>query len=175
MTVWNEPLFYDSDASYYIYKPEICPESGKRHWHIYLEFQKKVGMKHVKTILGDPTAHCEVRAGTQEQAIAYVTKEDTKAGEPVEWGTKKKQGKRSDVEEIMEDIEDGATMNEILRDHRGNALRMIHCIERAMMVSHGFSSIDQYILLKRKEKEGKLDRLDEIILEQLEEKLIKKG
>lgn len=175
VTTWKEPIIDTTEATYYVWKPEICPETGKKHWHVYIEFTEKKVLSGVKKVFNDSQIHCEPRKGTQEQAIAYVLKEETKAGDPVSWGTKKKQGKRSDIEEIVQDIEYGATMREILRDHRGNALRMIHCIEKAMMIENGFSSLDQYILLKRKEKEGKLDRLDEKILDELESKLLKKG
>lgn len=172
-TAFTGPDFSNSeDIAYYIYQKEKCPSTGKEHWQGYIELKKKMTMKGVKMLFGDFKIHLERRKGTQDQAIAYCSKELTRMEMPVIFGIRKKAGKRNDILEIMEDVHDGHTMKEILASHGGNALRMIHCIERAIKVEHELSMLDQYVLLKRKEKEnGGLDRLDEIIVDRYEQKL----
>lgn len=169
ITSWKEPVIKTDLLVYYIYKKEICPETKKEHFHAYIEGKEKINFNMVKEIFDDKTIHIEPRRGTQKQAIDYVCKEETKAGEPVEWGTKKKQGKRSDVDEIYQDVIEGHTLKEILSEHQGNALRMIHAVEKAMLVHHGFCKIDSWIELNRKKVK---DRLDEKVIDDLEKKLL---
>lgn len=63
-------------------------------------------------------------------------------------------------------------MKEILSNHGGNALRMIHCIEKAMKVKHGLYPLDDYIELHRK-RPSQWDRLDEKIDDDLYKLLYK--
>lgn len=170
LTHWAEPICVNTDKIVgYVYKKEICPKTEKTHWHSYVEFNDKVSMKYVKEIFDDVSIHCESRLGTQKQAIDYVIKEDTKAGEPVYYGTFKKQGKRSDLDEIYNDITEGATLKEILNEHKGNALRIIHAVEKAALIHHGFNKLDSWILLKRKTNK---DKLDLKVIDDLENKLL---
>lgn len=170
-TAFNNPVIgVDACIGYYIYQKEKAPTTGKEHWQGYIEFNKKMTMRAVKMLFGDFKLHLEMRKGTQEQAINYCSKLETRMEEPVKFGVAKKCGKRSDIDEIMTDIQEGATMREILYTHRGNALRMIHCIERAMHVEHRLSMLDHYIELNRLERK---DRLDEKMLEDYEKKLFK--
>lgn len=142
--------------SYFVGQVEECPTSKKIHWQCYVEFTEPKTLKQVKHILHDPSVHAEPRRGTQQQAIDYCTKEETRLpDEPrLEFGTPKRQGKRSDLDEIYTDVKEGQTLREILIDHGGNALRIIHCIEKAMLVHHGFSSIDNWIMCRREMAEA---------------------
>lgn len=170
-TSYKMPNILDTGyIQYYIYQEEECPSTKRRHWQGYIEFKDKQSIRGIKLLFNDMTIHLEPRKGTQEQAIAYCSKLDTRIKEPVIFGVPKKQGKRSDIEEIMQDIEEGATMKEILIHHRGNALRMIHCIERAMISQHDLSMLDQYILIKRKRNK---DKLDEKLEDDYEKKLFR--
>lgn len=66
---------------YYVIGEEVCPDTGRLHWHVYLHFKNAVGFRHVLAMF--PTAHIENRVGTAEQAIQYVKKD----GKFVEGGT----------------------------------------------------------------------------------------
>lgn len=158
-------------VQYMVYQKEVGKETQREHYQGYVEFNDKYSMRSIKGIFANSSLHLEPRRGTQEQAIAYCKKADTRIEDPVEFGTPKKQGKRSDIAEIMEDIQDGQTMKEILCDHKGNALRMIHCIDKALRVQHGLYAMDDYILLQR--KGSKKDRLDEKIEDDLFKQLYK--
>lgn len=167
-TAFTKPEPCTEHIQYMVYQKEIGKETQREHYQGYVEFNDKFTMRSVKRIFGNESIHLEPRRGTQEQAINYCKKEDTRADDPVEFGTKKKQGKRSDIAEIMEDIDEGQTMKEILHDHGANALRMIHCIEKAQKVKHGLSALDDYILLQRKLKKDPLDeKIEDDLFKQL--------
>lgn len=148
-TFYKEPIVMIGELTYMVYQKEQCPTTHREHWQAYMEFSKKFTMKGVKEYFNDDTIHLEGRKGTQAQAREYCMKVDTKMSDPVEFGVLKKQGKRSDIDDIYEDIEKGDTLKEILMNHKGNALRMVHAVEKGMMVYHGFSKIDRYINAKR--------------------------
>jgi len=73
-----------------------------------MEFEKKVGIKHIKTYL--PRAHIEGRKGTAEQAITYCKKD----GAWIERGEPSKQGERTDLERAREDAVGGAPIRTVL-------------------------------------------------------------
>lgn len=162
-------------CTYLIFQKERCPTTKKEHFQGYVEFKENLRLGEVKKRFNISSLHLEPRRGTQEQAINYCKKEDTKVEGPFIFGKVKEQGKRSDIDEIYQDIKDDFTLKEILENHGGNALRMIHAIEKATLIHHGFSSLDSWIKLKRKEKENKLDKLDEVVLDKLENALLSKN
>lgn len=169
ITTWSLPFGGKPDmashsCNFVVFKKEICPETKKEHWHVYCEFTKKISINQLKLFLNDKTAHCEPRRGTQQQAIDYVIKQETKAGEPLYFGEKKVQGKRSDIDAICDDLLEGDTLKEILYNHGGNALRMMHAIEKSAQVIWGLNETDKYILKMREIKEEK-GRVKNIISE----------
>lgn len=87
---------------YAVWQREQCPTTGKLHWQGYLEFKEGVSMSVVKKLLKDNTVHLEARKGTQEQAIAYCTKEESRVSDFEEWGVKKKDGSRTGFDIAVE-------------------------------------------------------------------------
>lgn len=70
---------------------EQCPQTRRQHWQGYLEL-KGSRRVHQVTIRNEVPAlrgaRLEVRRGSQQQAIAYARKEDTRIGDrPIELGT----------------------------------------------------------------------------------------
>jgi len=65
----------DHRVVYYCFQEEIG-EEGTPHLQGYVEFKRNLTMGEVSKLM--PTAHLEVRRGTQEEAIAYCSKEDTR-------------------------------------------------------------------------------------------------
>jgi len=161
VTNWREPEINTEHVVGYVYKKEICPETKREHWHTYIEYDDKTSLKFLKkTTFKENELHAERRRGTQKQAIDYVIKEETKAGEPVYFGRWKQQGERNDIDEIMDDIREGCTLKEILYQHGGNALRMIHAIEKSAYIHHGFNLLDKWIECCRI-KDPTIDQRDE--------------
>ena len=70
-----------------------------------------------------------------------------------EYGTPHKAGKRNDIEEMYDDIEEGFTLKEILHKHRHKALNIMHCVEKAAKILNNCSAIDKLILKKRRRDE----------------------
>ncbi len=145
---------YDEKYVYYLtFQREKCPTSGKEHWQGYVELKDKFSLKKVKEILGDESAHLEIRKGTQKQATDYCHKTDTSINdEYFEHGVPKSQGCRNDLDNIVDAIEDSMTAREILLQFRGNALRHMGMIQRGLEAYHGLNTvgaIDKTILLFR--------------------------
>ena len=67
-------------------------------------------MGKVKKLFDINFIHLEIRRGTQQQARDYCQKHDTRVDGPWEYGTPHKAGKRNDIEEMYDDIEEGFTL-----------------------------------------------------------------
>lgn len=93
------------NIQYMVYQQEECPTTKRRHYQGYVEFTKPFKMAGVKKLFKDPTLHLEQRRGTQQQAIDYCKKKDTRVGEPFEIGTPAKQGKRNDLLFVKDTID----------------------------------------------------------------------
>lgn len=99
-------------STYWCYGVETCPDTKKEHWQGYIEFEKRMRLSSIKK-LAPPGIHWEVRQGSQEQAIDYCKKD----GDFHEAGTKKEQGKRSDLLEIQARLDSGDSIADIADDH----------------------------------------------------------
>lgn len=150
-TSYIEPKPSYDEISYMVYQKERCPTTGREHYQGYVELTNKIRLNRVKEIFNDNTIHLENRKGSQKQAIDYCTKDKTRVEDckPVFFGLPKNQGHRTDLDEIYEDIEEGLTAREILRAHRGNALRHINLIRRGLQVYHRIDEIDRIIMFNR--------------------------
>lgn len=97
---------------YVIMQEEICPSTGRRHWQGYAELDKAYTMRTMKLkIFRDNSIHIESRMGTQEEAINYCKKMDTRApGTDVfTYGSPKQQGERTDIQEYAQFIRNNVT------------------------------------------------------------------
>jgi len=94
----------------------ICQVERVAHTHIqgYCEFTKNKRLSALKKLSKE--AHWEIRKGTQEQAIAYCKKAESRINGPWEMGEAKanKQGKRNDLAAIGELVKAKKTNSEIL-------------------------------------------------------------
>ncbi len=94
-----------ADAGYWTYLTygkEICPDTGTPHLQGYAEFATPRQRNTIRGYLFD-RAHVEPRKGSQAQAIAYCHKD----GDVVEIGVKSEQGKRTDLEYLMNLVSKG--------------------------------------------------------------------
>ncbi len=138
-------LKYDVEkVEYIIYQQEKC-KNGKKHWQGYVEFRNQKRMSEVKLVFGDDTIHVEPRHGTQEQAIDYCKKSESKIGDCVTYGKPKRQGNRSDLDSIYDAIESGMTAKEILREFRGHGMRYITQIIKCLEIEYECAPIDMLI------------------------------
>ena len=107
------------EAYSYIGQLEEGSEDGYRHWQLLIDGGKSpIRFSTLKNKL--PTAHLEPRRGPIQQAIDYVTKEETRVYEEprLEHGTIRhsdERGRRKDVEVVREAVlEKGLSTDEIL-------------------------------------------------------------
>ncbi len=119
-------MFEEAEMEYLVYQEEIgdgsdaVPE-GTYHFQGYCEFKTQKRLAAAKALLGGITVHIEPRRGTQEQAIAYCKKVDTRIPdtEIFEEGTPRVQGKRIDLEGFKDAVKGGAKQRDLLDDHFG--------------------------------------------------------
>lgn len=97
-------------AIYIVYQKEKGDE-GTEHYQGYVEFSKRMTMKTLKKI--NARAHWEKRKGNQRQAREYCMKEDTRIDGPWELGEFKQQGKRTDIDDFVEELKDGKSMKTV--------------------------------------------------------------
>ena len=95
---------------YAIYQEEVG-ENGTHHFQGYLELSSPQRIAALKRAFPEfERAHFEVARGSQEQCIAYCSKEDTRIDGPYEWGEKSAgQGNREDIKAFVSSIKEGAT------------------------------------------------------------------
>lgn len=100
-----------------------CGENGTMHYQGYLECMGKRSMIQLHDVPGFEEAHFEVRRGTAAQAIAYANKDDTRVDGPWTHGEAKQQGKRSDLEDMKRQIDDGAPITQLWDNNFGSMIR----------------------------------------------------
>lgn len=118
---------------YLCWQYEICPKSGRLHIQGYMELAKPMRLNAAKEALGTEKAHLEIRKGTQEQAINYCRKDESRMGgtAPMELGEPGKgRGKRTDLDEIRDAIEEGVQFDELREINFGATLRYEKGLDR---------------------------------------------
>lgn len=85
-----------------------------RHFQGYFELNKQVRGRKIKDAL--PTAHLEDRKGTQDEAITYCKKPESRLRGPWEFGTPKQQGRRTDIAEAVATLR-SAGMAAVVEQH----------------------------------------------------------
>jgi len=113
----EEPPIYDEvRMKYLLYAPEICPETNRPHWQCYVVW--RTGFN--KTITANAkffgNTHTKVAGGGVEDQLDYIRGPWDKDGkykpfnpEWCEFGERPKQGRRTDLEHVVDDILDGST------------------------------------------------------------------
>lgn len=122
-------------VTYCVFQGEVG-EQGTYHIQAYAEFAQPVTMPAIKRHFGLNSLHCEIRLGTQQQAIDYCTKEQTRASDIHEYGVPShqksatKQGGRGDLEHIWGCLKQGKPIADII-DEQPSSLRHISMMQKA--------------------------------------------
>lgn len=101
---------------------------GTIHYQGYITFKVPKRFSTMKKL--NPRAHWSMRKGTHDQALAYVTKEDTRQEGPWVLGNKPHPGKRTDLDKLKDDLDAGLSMGEIAQVHFGQYLRFHSAIDK---------------------------------------------
>lgn len=116
---------------YLVFGEETAPTTGTPHLQGFIYFKNAQDFNAVKKVLG-PTAHIEVMKGTPEQASTYCKKD----GKYYEFGVSPNQGKRSDLEEVYQQVRDGVDIDTIVMenpDAYNRAHRVLNRMEDIVM------------------------------------------
>lgn len=114
LTFYNEPDFDEhEDIAYFVAGEEKCPKTGKIHFQSYISLNKRYSLKALKTLVGDQTVHIEKCKGNEQQNIAYCKKDDDIYRE---FGSPKKQGKRTDIIALRDHFKGGKRLREAIED-----------------------------------------------------------
>lgn len=93
---------------------ETCPDTGRSHMQAAIVLKDSSTMSALKSLLGEPGAHLERMIGTPQQSEVYCSKEDS---EPLVMGKCPAQGKRTDLIELKEAMDAGATDKTLWEEH----------------------------------------------------------
>lgn len=112
-------------VKYCVWQKELCPTTKKEHFQLFVQFEKRCfRTKCLKLYKGDWRP-----ARYPEKADLYCQKEKTRIGGPWTIGEFVKRGNK--MNQIKEDILDGATEKQIMLDHIGMYIRYSTGIRRA--------------------------------------------
>lgn len=97
---------------------------GYLHVQLYIEFTRPRTFDQAKIFLG-ASAHIEIPKKVRKACIAYCKKRETRVAGPWEFGdvNAKNQGKRSDLDEIKDQLDHGADVRSLANDHFGSWCR----------------------------------------------------
>jgi len=141
---WDPSFFIAANTDiidYAVWQEERCPKTGSYHWHIYLRLKLRRRMISVKNLCpknqaGVITANFKKCLGNEEQCRNYCTKPDDRVQEGTEYGTYKpeegKQGQRSDLIAIRDEIKKGTGMATIAEKYTGDFLRYHNGIQKLL-------------------------------------------
>lgn len=115
-----EYVHEDTAASYTVAQMETG-EKGTDHLQGYIHFSNKKSFAFVKSLF--PEAHWERARGTPVQNKAYCTKSETRIRGPFEFGEVPRQGRRTDLDAIQDDLDSGKTLASISRKYFGQFIR----------------------------------------------------
>lgn len=130
---WGKSIFNRYKPRFLVYQLERG-SNGTPHLQGYIEFKTALRLPSVKKIL--PRAHLEQRRGTPQQARDYCCKADTRVDGPWEFGeiSIQCQGKRTDLVQVAEAINGGASVREISSSHAGSFIKYHRGIREAITI-----------------------------------------
>lgn len=109
----DDPPYYDENkCKYLLYAPEVCPDTGRKHWQGFVYFYDKKSLNQAQKILKCPKVHFEIALSDdlndQKDYIIgpYENEGKVKPYNPdhVVKGEEPNQGKRSDLIELKNKI-----------------------------------------------------------------------
>nr|UOF80433.1 rep protein [Cressdnaviricota sp.] len=129
---WVFTSFKDEPPSFphkfLCYQRESCASSGRLHWQAYVIFRNGKSFAECKRLL--PEAHWEPRKGSHQDALNYCTKLETRFTDPVISGDAPAQGKRNDLEVVLDSVRQGKTLVELVCDHPSSFIKYHKGIDR---------------------------------------------
>jgi len=108
---------------YLVGQLEQCPNTERLHLQGYVELTRPQRGTYLKQWPGFENVWFEPRQGTQEQAVAYCEKEESRIAGPWHFGEPIKQGHRSELSSIAEAIDAGEGVISVGRAYPASYMR----------------------------------------------------
>lgn len=137
-TIYNEN--YDDELSriskldhvrYVIGQLEECPTTGKLHIQCYVELDSPRKFQYFKS----GASHWEKAKGSPAQCIEYCSKEETRVHPPLEFGERKTQGARTDLEEVKGLLDSGASIKDVAQSHFKEYCKYRHAFNEYLVLT----------------------------------------
>lgn len=109
-----EAFIKDKCFQFMVYQEEEGVTRKTKHYQMYIEVKETLRGTAIKKFF--PTAHIEKRRGSQNQAIAYCQKSESRIGSPITYGKPSVQGARNDLQELTTILDAHATWTDCIRD-----------------------------------------------------------
>ncbi len=119
-----------SDLRYAVFQRERAPETGTEHYQGYFEFTQPKWFTTIKKCLSKKTigvdAHIEQRRAKRTQARLYCMDEETRISPTYyEYGEFIEDGERTDLTDIMRDIENDISFYDLSKKHGNRFIRVM--------------------------------------------------
>ncbi len=92
---------------------EVCPDTKKTHWQGWIQFRYQVSMATVKKVMGSKEIHLERMLGSEAQNDKYTQKD----GKFTIHGKFTNQGQRTDIQQVIRNVEEGKSMVEVAKEN----------------------------------------------------------
>lgn len=132
--VFGEELEQEPNFTFAVFQLERCPDTERLHLQGYLKVKRPTRITALKKWPTFPDAHFEPRFGTEEQAIAYCEKEESRVAGPWRRGHLARQGERTDLVAVCESIKEGKSLADIAEHNTATFLRYPRGIERVFEI-----------------------------------------
>lgn len=111
-------------------------DQGTRHYQGFIQLKSPQRISLLKSFGPDwARGHYEITKGTPDQAREYSRKEESRLEGPYEIGTYTSQGKRTDLQSVVDQANEGKTLQEIAMDNPTTFVRFHRGIERFLQVT----------------------------------------
>jgi len=136
----------DIPHKFICYQREQCASTGRLHWQAYVIFRDARTLTSCKKLL--PSAHWEPRLGSHDDAVAYCTKSATRYSDPVISGEPPDQGKRNDLEEVLDAIKQGDSLLDIVEKSPSTYIKYHKGVDRVRaLYSHARKEKTEVVVL----------------------------
>lgn len=120
----EKPSFIAEKFQYLCFSPEVCPETGKKHWQGYFYLKNDMTLRAIKKKIADKW-HFTKASGTAKENFTYCGGADYSKDGKVkcknelfeEFGTIPQQGKRNDLDALADEIKKGKLVDDIVLEN----------------------------------------------------------
>jgi Putative viral replication protein. len=143
------PTYNPDLIKFLVFSKEQCPTTNKLHWQGYVEFERPVTGVRAFAVMEVHSGRFFHSNGTAKENVEYCSKSSSHIEGPFLFGHEGIQGHRSDLDDMMDDIESGLTGKQMLQKWKGTGLRYINMIQRARRIMNDLDD-DEYRIEQKK-------------------------